>query len=623
MLLRIACVLICSLFSAVQASEPPKLDIAFLKELVKDPMWIKLVHYEPSTASESGFTGAINSQDFYLSKNGKISPLSELRETISSLYLQESAANSHTQCQFPARYLWLKKRLLNNVALPKDIYCPAFNEWADNGLFKSISVIYVTGYLGNPASFYGHTFLKFNSDNDKSYSLDKTINYGAVVPDLENPIAYIYNGISGGYTGGFSEIGYYFHKNTYGDNELRDMWEYELNISLEDTNLIAAHAWEILKKDYTYFFFRKNCAYRMAELVELANGVKIINSKIVTIPQSLITAIYNVKVDAEPLVKAVVYHPSRQSTLYEKYLSLSLNEKAMVHEIVKDNHQLTDDRYQKMTIESKQKVIDTLLDYLQYSRSPEERTNNVVSQFYRKVLLERYRLPLGDNEVKNRMASPPHKGRSPSLIQVGVTRNSIYGDKTLFALRPAYYDVLDADKSHVADSVLSMGSVEVLVHDNSLELSRLFFIDLESVNAAVTGLPGDNGNSWRIQMVLEPLDLSCKDCLTLKAKAYYGYSKRVSPEILVGGYFGGVLQDNVRNNGNLGVTTRVFSNISISENYGANIFVESLKTIDKNVENKYKYGVELRQKISKNSDIRLSYIHDQAEEVSVKLGVYF
>ncbi|WP_372741651.1 DUF4105 domain-containing protein [Neptunomonas sp.] len=623
MLLRIACFLICASFSVVQASEPPKLDIAFVKELAKDPMWIKLGHYEANAASESGFVGAINSKKFYVSDNGKVSPFSELRETIASFYSEELDENLHTQCQFPARYLWLKKRLLNRVALPKNIYCSEFDEWSENGTFKSISVTYVTGYLGNPTSFYGHTFLKFNSKNDKSYSLDKTINYGAVVPDSENPITYIYKGIFGGYAGGFSEIGYYFHKNNYGDNELRDMWEYELNISAEDANFIAAHAWEILKKEYTYFFFRKNCAYRMAELVELANDVEIINSKPVTIPQSLITAIYNAKVGGEPLVKSVVYHPSRQSKLYEKYLALSFNEKNLVHTIVNDHRQLAAEQYKKRTVESKHRIVDTLLDYLQYARTPDERANNVVSPFYRKVLVERYRLPLGNNEIKERVAFPPHQGRSPSLIQVGITHNSVYGEGYVIALRPAYYDVLDADKSHVADSVLSMGRIEVLARPNSLELRRLSFIDLESVNSAVTGLPGDNGNSWRIQAMLEPLDLSCQDCLTLKVKAYYGYSKRISSGLLFGGYLGGFVQDNVSRNGNLGVASRIFSNISTSRYFSANIYMESLKSIDKNIESYNKYGFELRKRISDDSDVRLSYINDRAEEISINLGYYF
>jgi hypothetical protein len=622
MLPRIVCILVCSFFSVVQASES-KLNTAFVKALAKDSMWIKLAHYEPTSASESGFLGAINSKDFYVSENGKENPFSELRETIASLYAEETEGNIHAQCQFPARYLWLKKRLRGYVSLPKSVDCPEFHKWADNGSFKSISVVYVTGYLGNPASFYGHTFLKFNSENGKSYSLDKTINYGAVVPDSENPVTYIYKGIFGGYTGGFSEIGYYFHKNNYGDNELRDMWEYELSISSEDANLIAAHAWEILKKEYTYFFFKKNCAYRMAELVELANDVKIINSKPVTIPQSLITAIYNAKVKDEPLVKAVVYHPSRQSKLYDKYLSLSSNEKALVHTIVNDHKQLATEQYENRAVESKHKVVDTLLDYLQFARSPDERANNIVTPFYREVLLERYRLPLGGSKIKERVASPPHQGRSPSLIQVGVTHNSVHGVGYIFALRPAYYDVLDADKSHVADSVLSMGSIEVLAQSNSLKLRSFSLINLESVNAAVTGLPGDNGNSWRIQALLEPLDLSCQDCLTLKAKVYYGYSKRISSEFLFGGYLGGFLQDNVRKSGNIGVVSRVFSNISVSKDFNASVFVESLKPIDRDAKTQYKYGVEIRERISKNSDVRLFYTNDQAEEISMKFGFYF
>lgn len=621
---RFVAFLLCFFCYIAQASEHPQFDRVLLAELANDPLWIKLVHYEPDSSSESGFTGAIKSQAFYLSNNGRFSPLSELIETLSSFYKEERQANSHAQCQFPARYLWFKQHFVGRIELPKPIECPAFNAWSDNGSFQSISVIYVTGYLGNPASFYGHTFLKFNTGDKQSYSLDKTINYGAVVPDAENPITYIYKGIVGGYEGGFSEVGYYFHQNNYGDNELRDMWEYELNISAQDTALISAHAWETLKKEYTYFFFKKNCAYRMAELVELASGVNILNSKPVTIPQSLITSIYEASVNGQPLVKSVQYRPSRQSALYEKYTALSLNEKAQVHQLVGNPEQLTGEGYQSRSTASKQKIIDTLLDYLQYARTPDERANNIVSPFYRNILLERYRLPIANGVPESQQAgSPPHEGRSPSLVQFGAVHNSVKGEGVVFALRPAYYDVLDADKSHVADSVLSMASIELFVQDDSLSLRRLSLIDLESVNAAVTGLPHDNGNSWKLQVELAPLDLSCEDCLTLKAKAFYGYAKRASPSLLVGGYVGGILQDNVNKNGNIGVGGRVFTNIAISTKYTANIFAESLTPLDIDAHSYYKYGAELRMKTSKETDLRFSYHKDQAQELSIKVGFYF
>ena len=41
--------------------------------------------------------------------------------------------------------------------------------------------MYVTGYLKNPASFFGHTLIKFNTlkGTQQNNLLDSTLNYGA------------------------------------------------------------------------------------------------------------------------------------------------------------------------------------------------------------------------------------------------------------------------------------------------------------------------------------------------------------------------------------------------------------------------------------------------------------
>lgn len=623
MLCRIVFVVMCFMMSCAQAAALPEFNSRLLQQRSTDILWLKLMHYERDVSTRSGYLGAIKHPDFYLDENGRSDPIAELSATLTAFYAEDSSNDLHAQCRFPARYLWFKRWAPKQLTLPASVPCKAYEDWSEGENFQSISIVYVTGYLGNPASFYGHTFLKFNTAQKRSHDLDKTINFGAIVPDAENPITYILKGVFGGYDGGFSEVGYYFHTNNYGDNELRDMWEYELNVSAEDTALMAAHAWEILKKEYTYFFFKKNCAYRMAEIVELATGVNILDDKPVTIPQSLITAVHHASVKGQPLVKTMVYRPSRQSRLYDKYASLSAREKKLLHELVDDPKLLENDSYKHEPVASQQRVIETLLDYLQISRELEDRASNKINAFYQRALVERYRLPVGKASFVTASTAAPHEGRAPSLVQVGLRHNSAQGDGLLFRLRPAYYDVLDADKSHVADSVLSMGSAELLVEDSTVSLKRLSLIDLESVNAAVTGLPGDNGQSWKLNILIEPLDLRCDDCMAFKTQAYYGQSKRLTPHLLVGGYLGGVVQDNVSHNANVELAVRAFTNVTTGHRLSGTFFVESLTAVDNDASSRYKLGAELRAALSKVTDIRLVYDHDQAEELSLKLGFYF
>jgi len=68
------------------------------------------------------------------------------------------------------------------------------------GNVSSVSLVYATGYLGNPASYYGHVLLKINSDGDTQTALeDQAINFGAIIPDNEGMVSYILKGLMGGY----------------------------------------------------------------------------------------------------------------------------------------------------------------------------------------------------------------------------------------------------------------------------------------------------------------------------------------------------------------------------------------------------------------------------------------
>ena len=53
--------------------------------------------------------------------------------------------------------------------------------------------------MSNTASMYGHLLLKFSdSDNHKSNNLlDNSLNYGAIVPNDENPLVYVLRGVFG------------------------------------------------------------------------------------------------------------------------------------------------------------------------------------------------------------------------------------------------------------------------------------------------------------------------------------------------------------------------------------------------------------------------------------------
>jgi len=151
-----------------------------------------------------------------LAPQGNTDAQAELAATVLALRepLAKGREDDHAACRFPARRQWLETRIpalrteLKNTL--GGLRCPAFTEWGDSQETESISLMFANGYLGNPASYYGHLFLKFNSKKSgQSYLLDKTENFGALDVKGDNPVQYIVKALVGGYDGGFSQIDFF------------------------------------------------------------------------------------------------------------------------------------------------------------------------------------------------------------------------------------------------------------------------------------------------------------------------------------------------------------------------------------------------------------------------------
>ena len=186
-----------------------------VEELASDPTWIKLGHYEPIKSSPSGWRSAIHPGDFFVHPDGAIDPIAELEATVAALNAAPvEDHDQHAQCRFPARLLWLKNKLKDSLTFREDIECQAFARWTHANDIPSISIVFAAGSLGNPATYYGHTLLKFNFADSHAHTdlLDESVNYGAILEGTDdNQITYIFKSLTGGYDAGFSHIDFYYH----------------------------------------------------------------------------------------------------------------------------------------------------------------------------------------------------------------------------------------------------------------------------------------------------------------------------------------------------------------------------------------------------------------------------
>lgn len=177
----------------------------------------------------------------------------------------------HPQCRFPARYAWLRQELaFDDRRLPPQP-CERFDKWKSRMDAGSLSLIFASYYMNNPASMYGHTFLRLNSRSRGPGEplLDYAVNFGADIT-TKNDFLFIVYGLGGGYRGRFSTMPYYMKVQEYNNLESRDLWEYELDLGPGSVERLIRHLWELGGASMAYFFLKQNCSYQLLPLIEAA-----------------------------------------------------------------------------------------------------------------------------------------------------------------------------------------------------------------------------------------------------------------------------------------------------------------------------------------------------------------
>ncbi|MBI3771763.1 MAG: DUF4105 domain-containing protein [Gammaproteobacteria bacterium] len=488
------------------------------KKLAEHPYWRKLLHYKYPGSGHDSVRSEIISSDFFLSPEGTINPSAEIKATIAAFFASPGdEPDKHAQCRFVARYQWLRRSLDWSSADPPSVTCHQFEDWALHSNINSLSLVFASGYLSNPASFYGHILLKFNTDNNIAPTnlLDESVNYGATVPEHENGLAYAFKGVFGGYDGSFSHERFYRLNHIYVENEMRDLWEYELSLSPAEVDAIVAHAWELLGNKFTYYFLKENCAYRMAELLNLVIEPPLVPyDRPWEVPAVIFDKLASIERNGTPLVSNVHRIPSRQNLYSDRYFELSESSQTQVRFLVANNLNFTTPSYQQNSNDDKVRIIDTLIDYYEF-RLVTNKSDPSFKAAKHTLLLERSGLPPQtsvtidpESDIK-----PPHIDPRPGMTRAGFYHNNQLGSGFELRWRPAYYDMLNLDAGRYPNSQLSMLDLRLIYSDQSLSVRSLDIINIETLNPSRTSLPGDGGIAWKVKAGLENRDLSCENCL--------------------------------------------------------------------------------------------------------------
>ena len=498
-----------------------------LNLISNDKMWQKLLHIKNKKSE-------ILSNDFFISKKKNSNYKQELLDTIkaynSTTLIKD---NTHPLCKYPARYLWLSKKI-DFIEYEVPNYCTHLKKWSVYKNTKSISLMLVSGYLGNPASTFGHSFIKLNSKKEKDTSnlFDLSVNYGALVPNNEAILKYIYKGIFGAYEAGFSDKYFYTQDLIYSHNEFRDIWDYELNLSEFEKQLIVFHLWEIVGKKFKYYFLDKNCAYRVTEIIELIKDEPIIqNAKYWYAPVETFHKLEEINKNST-ILKEVKYIPSSQKIIYAKYDLLKNEEKQAIIKIIKANYKNLEKNLSTLSKMEQIDILDFLLSYEKYLliKNPKIKEKKELKN---RLLYLRLLLPIKE-ELKTNISKrkSPAKGNKPMIISSGLTNLSKTGsyptlDFTVFAIESLGQNSLDFDELIVGNTSLGYKQNS----KNNLFINEFNLIKIKKLNRKNLDWEESFNPSWRLNIGSKLIEKNSKITNDIFIKAGIGKTFELSKNI--------------------------------------------------------------------------------------------
>lgn len=466
-----------------------------LNLLSQQRTWIKLLHLKH-------YESEIENTEFFLTTINDDFAYNELVATVVAVSENKTDVNGFSyRCLYPARTEFLAQHGLTQAISASE--CPALFEWIGSENYD-ISIVYADGFLGNPASFYGHLIIKFDHADNKSQLLNNSLNFGATVPDNENNLVYIVKGLFGGYSAQYTSNYFYRYNLNYTEVELRDLWKYTLNLSEAKKRLVAFHAWELMNSQYTYYFTHRNCAYHVAKLIEVVTSEDLVDSSHpFVLPIAVFSAAMQTYVDGQKLISNIEYLPSRQTRMRQGSDRLSDNNKKRLALLVEGN---IEQGLQGLTEQEKIAVLDVAYDYIEFVLTQLDKTTSEFAAFNAiklKIQVSRIRLP--KSTAQTEIIQPtlqPHEGHKPSLIRgsVGINESNSYQE---ILLRPAFYDMYSYGGGMLKNSSLSMFEVGLRFSDLQNEISKVHLLNIETYPTGGTGLSFDNNIAWKTKLGFE------------------------------------------------------------------------------------------------------------------------
>lgn len=462
-----------------------------LNILAKKSYWLQLGHYRSAILTE--WKSEVDSEIFFLAKSGKTDPYAELLATVNNFNatgLTEIEANK-LRCDFPARYTWLKSKIANNWP---ELNCTELNQWKEVMNPAGITLVFPTAFMNSPSSMFGHTLLRVDAKDQNRHRelVAFAINFAAQPDPEDNAAAYALKGLIGQYPGNFTVMPYYRKVREYNDIESRDIWEYKLNFTEEEVELILLHLWELQRATFDYYFIDENCSYQLLSLLQLANEELDLTSSFSfqAIPSDTVAVLKNNKLLQEPN-----YRPAFGTRLYHYAQQLSAQELASAQQLMKEG-KFNNATY---TIDRQAAILEMAYEWLNFDFNDQGLNRDNIAPRLKKLLYQRSKLKTSPpfSEPQKPPASP-EQGHRSSRVGITAVNSNNYDNQIRLSYRLAYHDLLDHSLGYIPGAKISFFDLESsFSNNNKLRIEHLYLIDAMS-------LAPDNEvfNSWSWNMRL-------------------------------------------------------------------------------------------------------------------------
>lgn len=487
------------------------------QQLGLQPGWLNLLHYKKNLWG--GLRSQADDTRFFLSAEGAHDPQAELLANLQGFFAspQRNQQHQHAQCRFPARLAWLDRQLNFSRYLP-EVNCQQFEQWQQQWQASQITLLFPSMYLENPASMFGHTFIRFDLPG-RSELLSPTLSYAAAHDESDSLLLFSLKGIFGAYPGRFAMQPYYQTLREYSDIEQRDIWEYPLNLTEEESEQLIRHLWEVREIEFDYFFFRENCAFRLLALLDVAREG--INMSLSSHPLYAIPVDTVRDVQQAGLIATRHYRPARHNKLLQMSRQVSAATRQSAIDLSEGRIQL-EQLKQQLDMQQQAEALELASELLAEKAAS--------SKQQMQLLAARSRLPTDVSSDFEFSAIPPETSHASARWQLSVgevERRQFYE----IGLRPSFHDDLDPPDGFARGVSISALDMRLRWYEDEQQV-EFESLDIFSMRSLVPIRPWGKPLSRKVSLQLNRQTINQQQANLLQAQLGLGYSIQLKSVLL-------------------------------------------------------------------------------------------